>query len=243
MKMKLLDTLLARDSKNKLPSALLLLGTNTSLNDILEDFFRFKFCIKRENCKHCVNCKQIKDKQFYKIKFLEATTTNIAELRAINDFLQVKTDYLKFIVINNIDKLEPILQNVLLKNLEQPLNAVFLLVAEHAGRLNIIPTVRSRCTQLELNEASHFDEQLLENINKDLKHLTPATFNVTTLAQKYADIDLKILFPTMLQLACNYPNLKVDYHKILELEKLAMTNSAANKELLLENIFIACFPT
>ena len=80
-----------------------------------------------------------------------ATAIEVTQARDVVDFVQLSTYRAGFrvVLVNPADSLNLAAANALLKVLEEPpLNTVFVLVSDQPRRL--LPTIRSRCTRLEI---------------------------------------------------------------------------------------------
>jgi len=94
------------------------------------------------------------------------TEITVDDVRAGCQFLALKSDKLKMLVIDLADNMNENAQNALLKTLEEPYpNTLILLLCENVGKL--LPTILSRC------QVGHVREQSSESLLQDLQAKYP----------------------------------------------------------------------
>lgn len=118
---------------------------------------------KGDSCDECASCKEIEDLKNPDFIFLTPQKKNIKidQIRAIKESASYRTAQLRFrvIVIREADTLTEEASNAFLKILEEsPQRTVFILTTSKIDA--ILPTVRSRCQQIE------FRRLKLEEIKK-----------------------------------------------------------------------------
>lgn len=143
------------------PSYLLVSEDNAIRSDILKAIAMTILC-PSNGCGVCAVCSKIENDNSTAYRVLEGEKISSDNLR---EFLRATTMYalegsISVFAIPSIEKLQPLMQNKLLKSLEEPPeNTIFLL---GTGReANVLSTIRSRCellrlpplTQAELQEA------------------------------------------------------------------------------------------
>ena len=154
---------------------------NKFFNEIIEIFtrnhyFNYNFLIsslENENFIELCNdfFSQLNEKQSIQIEKYEFFGEKITadEIREIGTLTQNANlhSYYKFIIIHNIEKILQNSTNILLKIIEEPNSPViFFFTAQNI--YNILPTIKSRCFQINLNylEKIYNDIHKIENISK-----------------------------------------------------------------------------
>ena len=94
------------------------------------------------------------------------TEITVDDVRAGCQFLSLKSDKLKILIVNLADNMNENAQNALLKTLEEPYpNTLILLLCENIGKL--LPTILSRC------QVGHIREMNVDEMLKQLQKKYP----------------------------------------------------------------------
>ncbi|GAA6157070.1 DNA polymerase III subunit delta' [Pyruvatibacter sp. HU-CL02332] len=111
------------------------------------------------------------------------TVLSVDEVRRTHDFFGMKAGEggWRICIVDSADDMNTSSANALLKVLEEPpAQTIFLVLANHPGRL--LPTIRSRCRTLPLKPLSH--DQLLSAVHGHLGHMADGDMEaVAKLAQ------------------------------------------------------------
>lgn len=167
------DKFVTAKSKNHLPHALLISGTEgTGKLDFAKRIATALLCTSPINDEACQNCKSCKTYQaganpdFMSIELLEGKQQiAVDQIRQLSNFISYTRSFeaYRVILLNPVERMNTNAANSLLKSLEEPAsNTVIILVASNLGR--IIPTIKSRCQLLTL--PSPTKAQSLAWINK-----------------------------------------------------------------------------
>jgi DNA polymerase III delta' subunit len=154
-------------------------------------------CEESENdsCDKCRTCKQIDElnsPDFFLVTAEKGKSIGIGQIRAIEANVSYRTTWLKFrvILIKGAETLTHEASNAFLKTLEEsPLRTVFVLTTSRIDA--ILPTVKSRCQQVEF-------KRLKESELKDL--IPDATESVLRLANGSVSRALQFMEPAFEEL-------------------------------------------
>lgn len=153
------DKFVTARSKNHLPHALLISGTDgTGKLDFAKRVATALLCTSPVNDEACQNCKSCKtyhagaNPDFMGIELLEGKQQiAVDQIRQLSNFISYTRsfDAYRVILLNPVERMNTNASNSLLKSLEEPAsNTVIILVASNLSR--IIPTIKSRCQILAL---------------------------------------------------------------------------------------------
>jgi len=153
------DKFVTAKSKNHLPHALLISGTDgTGTLDFAKRIATALLCtspVNNEACQNCKSCKTYKagaNPDFMGIELLEGKQQiAVDQIRKLADFITYTRSFnaYRVILLNPVERMNANAANSLLKSLEEPAsNTVIILVASNLSR--IIPTIKSRCQILAL---------------------------------------------------------------------------------------------
>lgn len=164
----------------------------------------------------------------------------VEEIRQISKHLAFKVNGQKLLIFNCT--FTTAAQNALLKCVEESdENIHFIFTGNHEN--DLLPTLRSRCSQISLSRKYSIDRALYDLADCALKK-DDCWEEVILLSEKLKELDLDALIPVMRKLLLeNYdgPN-TVKYYKsckkILEVAPLSKNNNV-NKGILLESVFLA----
>lgn len=148
-------------NKQTMPSAILLEGNNTLIEQQLDEVFSTWFCQTHEHCGHCDGCKLYVHQNlpdFHKIEPHQAGhAIKIEQIRDLHEICRQTPQILNFQVvwIKHADTLNEFAANALLKVLEEPIkNFFFILSAENVKLLPL--TILSRCWLLQATDNQAF---------------------------------------------------------------------------------------
>lgn len=221
---------------NSTSHAILLESADTTLLKYVSKIFAMHlFCKSGNVCGICSNCLKVIDNN--SLDTLIYPTQKTFLMDDVNDLLEklsvtpAENDY-KVVIINNIDQASAIVQNKLLKSIEEPPKFVkFILTCSSSKK--VLPTIVSRC---ELNHLENFTasemQPLLENLPAEYKQII-AEFsegNLTILESLKVDNNFIENYNFALKILCNLNSSK----QILEFS----TYLCENKQSFLEIIEI-----
>lgn len=132
------------------------------------------FCKNQNACGLCSSCLKIMDNNCLDVIIYPTQKTFLMEdVKDLLDKLNVtpaENDY-KIFIINNIDSASPIVQNKLLKSIEEPPKFVkFILTC--SSKQKVLQTIVSRCEVIQLNKFTVQEMQpLLENLPSEYKQI------------------------------------------------------------------------
>ena len=173
-----LNNFISLYNNKKLPTKILLSGKKGIGKSLLATQFLFsvfeeensKDLIQNKTHANILNIKKKKDKK----------NIEIDQIREIKKFINQSSfnNKSRFIIIEDIEYLNINSSNALLKSLEEPnLNVYFFLI--YNTEMNILDTIKSRCLEFKINLKqadtrlivnNYFDENVYDNINKDLNN-------------------------------------------------------------------------
>ncbi|HIJ59938.1 MAG TPA: DNA polymerase III subunit delta' [Nitrospirae bacterium] len=147
--------------RNRIPSSFLFTGVDgIGKSLIARNFVKVINCLDpKENdcCDRCSSCKKIDALKHFDIYTVENTEQDIKidKIREIECFaatmpLEAK---MKFIVIDNADRMNPNAQNAFLKTLEEPPKHCIIILITSSPDL-LLDTIKSRCFQLRFKPLS-----------------------------------------------------------------------------------------
>lgn len=153
--------------ENRLPHAILLTGERGSGRRTMANFIAKLFLCGSQPCEKCSVCSKINSFAHPDViyvlrecggKYGLQNKGGIVSVREIMDGISVKPNDgdLKIYVFEDADELSPMVQNTLLKNIEEPEPWVkFIFLCESAGSL--LSTVQSRVTEFRIPDCSEED--------------------------------------------------------------------------------------
>ena len=155
----------------------------------------------------------------------------------------------KAIIIKNAHMLTTEAQNALLKTLEEPpLHTYIYLTAENTN--NLLPTILSRTSLIELNEDKQFDEQALQEIQEQVKILYSNDLGKKLKQAEVLAADKKealiwiekamhTIRTTMLR-EVNQANMYIPVIESLQKTYTVLKTTNTNPRITLENLFLNC---
>ena len=167
---------------NSSSHAILLETTDTVLSSTLAKVFAMNlFCLSdTKPCRMCSNCLKVMSNN--SLDTLVYPKQNVLLMDDVNNLLEnlnitpAENDY-KVFIINNIDEANTLVQNKLLKSIEEPPKFVkFILTCKN--KLRVIPTIVSRCETISLPkfEANEIKE-LVDNLPSDIRQIIAENCN------------------------------------------------------------------
>lgn len=147
---------------------------DTLLKNITKVYAMNLFCKTQNACGICSSCLKIMDNNNLDV-IIYPTQKNFL-MDDVKDLLEklnitpAENDY-KIFIINNIDSASPIVQNKLLKSIEEPPKFVkFVLTC--SSKQKVLPTIVSRCEVIPLSKFTPQEMQpLLENLPSEYKQI------------------------------------------------------------------------
>jgi len=174
------DKFVSARSKNHLPHALLISGTEaTGKLDFAKKIVTSLLCtspINNQACQKCNSCKTYQsgaNPDYMNIELLEGKQQiSVDQIRQLTEFISYTRSFeaYRVILLHPVERMNNNAANSLLKSLEEPANnTVIILVSSNLGR--IIPTIKSRCQLLVLPSPSK--EQAIEWIKQQSASKNP----------------------------------------------------------------------
>lgn len=136
-------------------------------------FAKSLFCEGKEfgGCNHCYNCLNIEARNFQNIFFIEEEKEiPISAIRSLRNFLNLKSNFYKVVILDNAHNLNSESSNAFLKILEEPKgDSVFILITNKPDLL--LKTITSRLQRLKFfsvlkSELKDFFEDKIKTILK-----------------------------------------------------------------------------
>ncbi len=161
-------------SQNRQPHAIVIEGADTKKCERLATFLTMRSVCRAENkpcgkCDQCIKAGQQAHPDIYYAR--PEKKTQIYSMEQMRDIIENasirpnETDIKIFVFKNADERLSPVVQNSLLKLLEEPpQNSLFLLICRNSrGLLN---TILSRCTVIAVKGSESYSEEALELAKK-----------------------------------------------------------------------------
>lgn len=173
MKHKLFDL-------EKIPQALIVRQAPLSnFDDFLKDFMKFLICDKH-GCNECIWCKKINNNQYCDLEVADGKTLKKDySVSIINKFYNhgIEEKNIRVYVIKNIEFARKEIVNSLLKFIEEPPVGVYAIFTTRNFNA-IIPTIRSRCYNIYLEQDKYAIDQFLNSKDADgeIKDLSKKCF-------------------------------------------------------------------
>ncbi|MGN1340523.1 MAG: hypothetical protein ACI4WS_09545 [Oscillospiraceae bacterium] len=144
--------------ENRLPHAILLTGEKGSGRRTMAKFIAKQFMCGAVPCNNCNVCKKIDGNEHPDIIFVEQkckdgkyNVDNVREYVCRDSAVKPNDGNVKIYVFEHSDELSIVIQNTILKNIEEPEEwNRFIFLCENAG--NLLTTIRSRVTEYNLPE-------------------------------------------------------------------------------------------
>lgn len=175
---------------NSSSHAILLESTDTVLSSTLAKIFAMNlFCLSETSpCCICSNCLKVMSNN--SLDTLVYPKQNVLLKDDVDDILEklnitpAENDY-KVFIINDIDEANTLIQNKLLKSIEEPPKFVkFVLTCKN--KLRVIPTIVSRCETVSLPKFEPNEiKELVDNLPNDIRQIIAENCNgnITLLEQ------------------------------------------------------------
>ena len=186
---------------------------DTLIKNVAKLYAMNLFCKSKNACGICSSCLKIIDNN--SLDTLIYPTQKNFLMDDVNDLLDklnitpAENDY-KVFIINNIDQASALVQNKLLKSIEEPPKFVkFVLTCN--SRQKVLPTIVSRCETIHLN---NFTQQemtpLLENLPGEYRQIIGeySQGNLTVLEKLKGDNNFIDNYNYALKILCNLTNSK-----------------------------------
>ena len=146
---------------NSTSHAIMLEGSDTILSSYLAKIMAMNFCCQNSDkpCGICSRCIKINNNNsldtFIYPKKSQLLIDDVTEILENINIIPAENQF-KVIIINNFDEANLILQNKLLKSIEEPPKFVkFILTV--SSKLKVIPTIVSRCEVLTLPKFTNLE--------------------------------------------------------------------------------------
>lgn len=192
----------------------LLIGNSGDVKESADSFVRTVICIDHTGCGICPGCKKVLAGVHPDVHYIERSKKKYS----VDDFKDILTDAYqksfeggkKVFVILNAEDMDDIIQNKLLKLLEEPPeNTVIILGVSNPKAL--LPTVLSRCTMVRLDskEAADVEHYLRDEhgLNSgDASILAAYSDGDTDLALKLLESDFSSLRNDVFNISCRLIN-------------------------------------
>ncbi len=202
---------------NRMPHSVLLVSPdNYNLMQNAIYIAKSLMCLEQDKpCGTCVECKKIEHQNSVDVQIFPKSK-QVLDRDEVNNLLDLTTQApyesdKKIFVIKDFDSASAVIQNKLLKTLEEPvLNTYFILLANDEN--NILQTIKSRCRQIFLNPICQ--EEIVAELEKiganaDTKRLILSNLgmNNVSLALRYAQVDNLAEIVDLVQ------NILIDFNK------------------------------
>lgn len=186
---------------------------DTLIKNVAKLYAMNLFCKNGNACGICSSCLKVIDNN--SLDTLIYPTQKNFLMEDVNDLLDklnitpAENDY-KVFIINNIDQASVLVQNKLLKSIEEPPKFVkFILTCN--SRQKVLPTIVSRCESIHLNNFTQEEmKPLLDNLPSEYKQIIGeySQGNLTLLEKLKSDSDFIDNYNYALKILCNLTNSK-----------------------------------
>lgn len=199
---------------NSTSHAILLESSDTTLLRCVSKLFAMNlFCKNHSACGICSNClKVLSNNSLDTLIYPTQKSFLMEDVNELLDKLNItpaENDY-KVVIINNIDQASAIIQNKLLKSIEEPPKFVkFVLTCSSSKK--VLPTIVSRCELIPLDNFTANEMQpLLENLPSEHKQIVSefSEGNLTIFEKLKQDDNFIENYNYVLKILCNLNNSK-----------------------------------
>lgn len=165
----------------------------SNFDEFLKDYLKFLICDKH-GCNQCVWCKKIDANQYLDLEIADGKSLKKDySTSIINKFYNhgIEEKNVRVYVIKNIEYARKEIVNSLLKFIEEPPIGVYALFTTKNFNA-IIPTIRSRCYNIYLEQDTKCVDKFLNLKDSDIKVKEMAKkcfFDLRDLKEKYEDFE------------------------------------------------------
>lgn len=163
---------------------------NCGLLEVLLENFYCENCINNRPCTECVECIKVQNKTHIDISYFGEDNQPVKkdDIRVLleNSITRPFETNHKFLIIKNSEKLTDVVQNLLLKTIEELPNFVTIILLTKS-LAKILPTIRSRCQVMQLVPLDKKDIIMLLGSGEKYLNVAEVSDGVLGDALKYAE--------------------------------------------------------